>query len=167
MDRGYLDHFDRDRYPGPWLCLRPTEEDIQKATMDRLLRLGIKAWEVDAGAKTIRGRAMAALKMARRMDLARYVNQGQTGAASKGFVDIVGVLRGGRALLIECKRPEWLGPSPKTGKIIQVEPAGEPAPEQLAFLDTAHAQGALVGIVWSPNDLDEILARGGVNKSLA
>lgn len=165
LDRSYLWRWDRDRYKSSWLCLRPTEAQVQEATIMRLSLLGIPAAVVDAGAKKLRGRAIGAL---RRQGLdsrvASALLRGDTGILT-GLVDIVGTIPPkvhrlafpwGIPLFLEMKAPEHLEPSPRGG-FRQVDPAGAPTPDQLAFLDAMHGAGACVGVLWSVDDLREVL----------
>lgn len=164
-DRPFLWRWDRSRYKESWLCLRPSEEDIQAATMARLSFLGIPAAVVDAGAKKLRGRAIGAL---RRQGVAprdaAALLRGQTGILT-GLVDIIGTIPPrvhrlpfpwGIPFYIECKAPEHLEPSPRGG-FRQLDPAGVPSGDQLAFLDAMHRAGARVGVIWSVDDLQEVL----------
>lgn len=166
MAHPFLWRWDRARYKESWLCLRPTESDIQAATMARLSFLGIPAAVVDAGAKKLRGRAIGAL---RRQGLdpraASAALRGDTGILA-GLVDIVGVIPPvihrlafpwGIPLYLECKAPEHLEPSPRGG-FRQVGASGVPTPDQLAFLDAMHHAGARVSVIWSVDDLREVLS---------
>jgi hypothetical protein len=153
VDRPYLHRWDRSRYKESWLLLRPSEAQIQAAVLDCLSRRGIPALAVDAGAKRLRGRAFGAL---RRAGASTACLSGATGAGIAGLADIVGCLPGGRALFLECKAPEHLEPAPGGG-YRQVGGAGKPSPQQLGFLDAMHGAGACVGVVWSVDDLAEVL----------
>lgn len=151
----FLHRWDRDRYPESYLRRHVPEESVQSAILGLLAARKVFAWPVDSGAKTIRGRAYGALKGG---GLPTTSLIGRTGAAPKGVCDIIGVQREtGRAVLIEVKRPEWLGRSAKTGKLIQFQPPGTPTIEQLEFLQMGFAFGALVGVAWSIEDADLIL----------
>ena len=160
MTLPFITQWDRTRYSKTWLCTKPSEATIQKHILQRLALCGIQAFPVDAAAKIIRGRATGVLRRAGMVDAAAFVNRGKAGGARKGVVDIVGVFPGGRALFVEVKQPEWLELNPKTGALIQSRGAGKPTPEQLEFLLAMHAQGAVVGIAWSAEDLEAILAKG-------
>jgi hypothetical protein len=111
---------------------------------------------VDAGAKKLRGRAVGAL---RRAGVARpeAALAGATGAGIAGLADVVGTLKGGRSVYVEVKAPAWLGPSRRTGRMVQKRAAGEPTPEQLAFLLDAVRKGAVAGVAWSMRDVVELL----------
>ena len=164
VERTYLWQWDRCRYKTSWLCLRPTEDDIQAATMARLSFMGIPAAVVDAGAKKLRGRAIGAL---RRQGLgardASALLRGDTGILA-GLVDIVGTIPPavhrlafpwGIPLFIECKAAAHL--EPVAGGHRQIASPGKPTPDQLAFLDAMHGAGACVGVIWSSDDLREVL----------
>lgn len=152
-DRPYLWRWDRSRYKASWLCLRPSEAQVQAAVLEMLYWRGIPALAVDVGAKRLRGRAFGAL---RRAGASTACLSGATGAGIAGLADIVGCLPGGRALFLECKAPEHLAAVPRGG-FRQVESAGKPSPQQLGFLDAMHGAGACVGVVWSVEDLVEVL----------
>lgn len=155
----YRRAFDPARYSTVYLLEQVPERDVQATTLAHLRALGIPALAVDAGAAKLRGRAWGALKRAGVQD-PRGALHGQTGAGMAGLVDVVGTLPGGRALFLEIKAPQHLTMSRATaGRIIVKERAGKPTDDQLAFLDTMAAAGALVGIIWGPGDLEEILAR--------
>lgn len=153
--------FERERYSLQYLLARVAEEDVQGNALVKLEALGIPAVPVDVGAKKLRGRAIAALRRAKASTEAmNWVNQGATGAGVINFPDLVGCIPGsGRALFIECKAPEWLEPSTaRLGNFVVARRAEEPRPGQLAFLETMHQAGAVVGVIWGPRDLDRILA---------
>lgn len=145
--------------------LRASEAVIQAAVMARLSFLGIPSAVVDAGAKTLRGRAFGALvRSGVPGSTASAMLKGQTGILT-GLVDIVGVVPQqvhrqatpwGIPLFLEVKAPEWLEPD-RRGGLRQFRAAGRPSPDQLAFLDAMHGAGARVGIVWSSDDLLEVL----------
>ena len=158
----YLWRWDRSRYKASWLCLRPSEDDVQAACLSKLSFLGIPAMPVDAGAKLLRGRAYGAL---RRAGASTACLKGQTGAGFAGLADIIGVIPRsvhrldfpwGIPLFLELKAPEHLEPSPGGG-FRQVEAAGKPSSQQLGFLDAMHGAGACVGVIWSCEDLDFVL----------
>ncbi|MBK8467947.1 MAG: hypothetical protein IPL32_19205 [Chloracidobacterium sp.] len=153
----FLWRFDPDRYATAYLCSRIHEAQVVAWLLDALRRgWGAKAWPVDVGAKTLRGRAVGAL---RRRGVARpeQLLHGTTGAGMAGLPDIQAILPGGQAVLVEAKAPAWLKASGKTGRMILDRAAGAPDPTQLAFLTDAHAHGALVGCAWAVTDLFEIL----------
>lgn len=104
---------------------KPLEKDIQKAILDYLALRRIPAWRVNSGAM------VGEYKGKRRF--MRF-----NGAA--GHSDIAGVLSGGRALFIECKRP-----------------GGKPTPDQLAFIETMKATGALAFVATSVADVERAL----------
>lgn len=164
MTRPYLSEWDRNRYSLHFLLARVPEDKVQADLLEALKWRGIVALPVDAGAKDLRGRAQAmARQLGANQDQLRWINGGKSGAGIKGLADVVGVLPGGRALFIECKAPAWFAPSGKTGHLIQDRAPGKPSDAQLAFLDTMHAAGAVVGIVWGPGDLKHILAAAGLD----
>ena len=155
--RLYCDTFDRARYNDAYLLGCVSEATVQKNALATLNLHRIPALAVDAGGAKLRGRACRALKGAGVRNAASIMKGGTQGACSAGLSDILGTLPGGRALYIEVKAPEWLTRSPKTGRLIQKAAPGKPSDEQLAFLDTMAKAGALVGIIWSPDDLNELL----------
>lgn len=87
----------------------PLERDVQKAILDYLRTVGVLAWRVNVG-------AVAATHKGKR----RFVRFGVPGQA-----DIMGVLPGGTAIMVEVKRP---------GK--------RPTAAQVAFLRQVQAVGA-------------------------
>jgi hypothetical protein len=153
--RLYYDSFDRSRYNDAYLLGCVSEATVQKNALATLNLHRIPALAVDAGGAKLRGRACRVLRGAGVRNAA--AKGGTQGACSAGLSDILGTLPGGRALYIEVKAPEWLTRSPKTGRLIQKAAPGKPSDEQLAFLDTMAEAGALVGIIWSPDDLNELL----------
>lgn len=154
--RPYRSTFDRSRYSEIYLLRCIHEASVQNCALDLLAAHRIPALAVDAGAARMRGKIGRALKHGGVQNPGAYL-AGMAGAASAGLPDIVGVLPGGRALFVECKAPEWLTKSQKTGRLIQDRAPGLPSLDQLAFLDTMAAAGALVGVIWSPEDLNELL----------
>jgi hypothetical protein len=115
----------------------------------------IQACAVDAGGAKIRGSAYRALKAAG-VPNAGYIVQGGAGASIAGLVDIIGTLPGGRSLYIEVKAPAWYRLN-KQNQMRQSREAGKPSDKQLAFMDSMADCGALVGVVWSIGDLEDIL----------
>jgi hypothetical protein len=87
--------------------------------------------------------------------------RGRAPGGEPGLPDIHGIAPGGRPLYVEVKRPAHLVPSPKTGRLIVRRAAGEPTPQQLAFLAKARSLGALAGVAWGVPDLVGILSPGG------
>lgn len=153
--RPYPHEFIEDRYSPAYLLGCIPEQDVQAAILDLLYALRIFAMPVDAGAKTLRGRAARALRQA---GADGRILAGAVGAGGEGFPDIIGTLHpGGRSLFIEVKRPKWAGISSRTGKLITLQGPGLPTRPQLAFLDAAHRAGALVGVAWSVDDVRRIL----------
>ena len=159
----FICKFDRARYSDSWLALQIPESNIEKNILEKLRWKGILAVKTDTGAKTLRGRAVGLAKRlgGSKEDLA-VMNAGRTAAGVKGLPDVVGILPGGRSIMLEIKAPLWLARSPKTGKLVVKRQAGEPSDEQIDFLTRAHRQGAIVGVVWAPEDLDRILAENGL-----
>ena len=151
----------RERYPVDYLLGHVSEHDVQLVTLAKLRAYGIPALAVDAGARTLRGRAIGALKRAGAdAQAVAFVNNGSTGAGLAGLADVVGALPGsGRALFLELKAPEWLDPSNRReGQFIVARKPGKPTLEQLGFLNTMHHAGALVGVIWHASELDMLLA---------
>lgn len=154
----FLHEFKRERYSPAWLRLCASEDNVEKAILDSLRHRGIRAHKIDAGGKAMRGKLLQVLrKFGIRPEVANKIAAMVFGSAPKGWLDITGVLRGGRAMFVEVKKPEWLEISEKTGKLVQKQAAGKLEPEQLDFMIRMHSQGAVVGVCWSPEDLDEIL----------
>jgi hypothetical protein len=154
--RHYRDTFDRARYNDAYLLAQPTEDQVQGAALDLLAAMRIPALAVDAGGKRLRGDIGRAMRRGGVTSVGAYL-AGRSGAAHAGLSDILGTLPGGRALYIECKQPEWLTRSSKSRRLIQKAAPGKPSDEQLAFLDTMAEAGAVVGIIWSIEDLEQIL----------
>lgn len=153
--------FDRSRYSSAYLFQCISEAQVQAAVLAELLRLGIRAYVDDAGAKSLRGRTAGAMlrKGATRAEIAQ-VMKGRTGGGGKGQPDIRGHLPGGRALHIECKAPEWRNwlPSLRLGAGTKLRrAAGKLSPAQRARLVAAHADGCVAGVCWSVKDLKIIL----------
>jgi hypothetical protein len=152
--------FDRSRYALSWLQLCVPESNVEETILHSLKVRGIQAEKIDAGGRAMRGKLLQVL---RRFGIAaptaNKIAAMVFGSAPTGWLDITGVLPGGRALFIEVKAPEWLERSEKTGRLIQKRKAGTPEPEQLDFMVRMHRQGALVGICWSPDDLGDLLRR--------
>lgn len=164
----FLCRFDPARYSEFYLMSCVPEAKVQEDILDMLQWRGIPAVAVDVGAKKLRGRAVGALQAAGRGDLLHRL-KGTTGAGVAGLVDVLGTIPGrlvgqlrGVPLFVEVKAPRWLHKSPRTGALIQKEREGLPTAQQLAFLDTMHRAGAVVGVAWGLDDLDFILAAQGV-----
>jgi hypothetical protein len=147
--------FDRSRYPVDYLRAGYSEENIQPLIVARLRQLRCWVHVVDAGAKTLRGRAFGALRRAGASTVA--VQYGSAGSDAT-IPDLIGIAPDGRPLFIECKRPEHLARSPKTGALVQKRPAGEPTERQVSFLLEAERRGAVAGVAWAALDCDAILA---------
>lgn len=165
------------KYPFPYeyirrdstakLMLCPSEADVQAAILDYLNHSGVVAWAVDAGAKALRGRAVGlARKLGADKGALAAMNRGRSGAAARGVSDVVGILPGGRALLLEVKQPAWITTSKSTGGLIQKKPAGVPSDAQLAFLLAGHQAGALVAVVWSVEDVKKLFLSQGIDLSM-
>lgn len=150
----FLHTWDRSRYDHQWLLMCPTEDNVQKQLLTALAFRGIFAFPVDSGDKNLRGRAYGAMKRAGREDLIGHLH-GRS-ASYMGVSDIIGTMPNGRSLYIEAKAPEWLTYG-KRKDLVQKRPAGRPTEEQLAFLLDAHEHKAIVGVAWSPKDLEIIL----------
>lgn len=152
--------FDRSRYPEAWLRHGFDEKRVQALLLQHLRGRGCWCWTVDVGAAALQGRAAGALRRAgvRRPEA---LLRGRAPGGEPGLPDIHGIAADGRPLFVEVKRPQHLVVSPKTGRLIQRHAAGEPTPEQLAFLAKARARGALAGVAWGVVDLGPILAPTG------
>lgn len=154
--------WDRVRYAVAWLCTRPSEASVQAQILGWLARAGVRAFPSDAGARPLRGRAIGALRRAGvDGEAATRALKGRTGTA-EGVSDLIGTLPGGRSLYLEVKQPAWLEWLSHRGTARQLRGAGLPTPEQLRFLLEMHDQQALVGVVWSVEDAQAILATAGV-----
>jgi hypothetical protein len=93
--------FDRGRYPPGYLAIPHPESEVQGEILDLLSALRILALPIDAGARTLRGRAFGALVRAGRRDLTSAL-VGKTGAGTAGLPDIWGIIPPkGRALYVE------------------------------------------------------------------
>lgn len=106
----------------------PMERDIQKACL-QFLRIHPKVacvWRQNSGTFTEQNRDGSQ----------RYI----TAHTMPGLPDIVGFLRGGRALFCEIKRP-----------------GGKATPMQQAFIDRANAAGALAAVITSTEEIEELL----------
>lgn len=151
--------FDPGRYPLPYLLQGWPEIAVQNQALGIAKMRGHFLVAVDAGAAPLRGRAIGAMRRAGVAHPERLL-AGRTGTR-KGVVDLVGCLKTGRAVFVEVKAPARYEPSPATRKPIVAERAGEPTEEQLDFLAAAHEHGALVGLIWSPNDMLDLLVEAG------
>jgi hypothetical protein len=151
----FLHAWDASRYPVWYLEKCLSEAEVQSQILQMLPMMKVFAWPVDSGAKMLRGRAFGAL---RRGGLSTAALLGRTGAAPKGVCDIIGVQAPtGRAVLIEVKKPEWRQPSQKRPGRFTKQPAGLPTDEQIEFLREGFRRGAIVGVAWSPSDVERIL----------
>lgn len=152
--------FDASRYPEVWLRSGLDEARVQALLLAHLRARGCWCWTVDVGARALQGRAAGALRRAgvRRPE---GLLRGRAPGGEAGLPDIHGIAPGGAPLFVEVKRPAHLVVSPKTGRLIQARPAGEPTPQQLAFLAKARSLGALAGVAWGPQDLNSILCPPG------
>jgi hypothetical protein len=107
--------------------MRPgTESSLVRAVLQLLALRGVCAWRCNSGGLS---RTDAAGRR-------RYYKF----AGVEGLSDVAGVLPGGRALFVECKRP---------GRKATVA--------QAAFLDRMRAQGAVALVVEDVRDLAEVL----------
>jgi hypothetical protein len=106
----------------------PLEKDIQKACL-QLLRAHPKVaavWRQNSGTFTEQNADGSQ----------RYISA----HSMTGLPDIVGFLRGGRAVFFEVKRP-----------------GGKATPMQQNFIDRANTAGALAAVVTSPEQIEELL----------
>lgn len=135
--------WDATRYTEAYRNSGILESSVQASALAILRAQGCLAWVVDAGAKQLRGRAVAEIR-ANGGNVAALV--GRTGAGVKGMSDIMGIYRPGnrgQAIFIECKAP---------GK--------NPTQEQLDFLYAVRQAGAIAGVAWAGLDVIPILAQG-------
>ena len=142
-------------YSDHYLLSEISEEKVQEWVLDFLAAEHIKAFPADAGAKAVRGHVYRQLKAACVRN-AGVVVAGGRGAAYAGVTDIAGTMPGGRSLYIEVKAPAWYRLNNKNELRVK-RAAGLPTEDQLAFMDTMHEQGALVGVVWSPQDAADLI----------
>lgn len=155
----FATRFDASLYPRGWLLVPRDEESIVKpAVIERLTHHGALAFPVDSGSRALRGRIWGTLSREGSSHLLGRILGPGAGSSVTGAADVFAVLRGGRACLIECKRPAHLSPA---GKVLTR--AGEPSEDQIRFLLLALSRGATVGVAWGPSDVDRILlsARNG------
>lgn len=152
----FINAWDQERYPGAYLRQGLDEAAVQRMVQAKLRALGAFVLAVDAGARLMRGRVMGAARRAGLAPDAVLFTPGRTGVGVAGLADLVGCDAHGRMVAIEVKRPAHLVVSPKTGKLIQSRPAGQPTEAQLAFLLEVHRRGGIAGVVWSPADVDQV-----------
>jgi hypothetical protein len=145
--------FDRSRYSDNYLVQRVSEDDVQVGIIAELEFFRIDVIVIDAGMKRARGR-MAAIGASRGIELRelRAISKFTTGGGiPAGFSDLHATLApDGVSLYIEVKAPAWIDPD-KPSRIIRE--AGKPTEDQLAFLDSKHARGAIVMVAWSVDDV--------------
>jgi hypothetical protein len=148
----FLWQWDRDRYTPGYLRSGVLEAQVQEAVIAALtFRWKAKVTVIDSGDRRMRGR-MARIVAARGLN-PNDVVRGWGGSQERGVVDLAVTFPGGRAGWFECKKPEHCALS-ATGRLTQRKPPGQPKPEQLAFLLAQASLGAVVGVVWSPDDLN-------------
>ena len=135
--------FNRANYSAAYLAAEHAEAEVQRDIMRALAQLGILAGIFDAGGKAMRIRACG----------------GGRGAGTPGLPDIIGVLPGGRSLMIEVKRPAYITQCFQTGRERIFKRAGEPTDAQIVFIRAAIVKGAAAGFAWS---VDDALAIAGV-----
>lgn len=152
----FLHLWDANRYPLAYLRQGLDEAAVQRMVQAKLRALGAFVLTVDSGARLLRGRVMGAARRAGLPPDAVLFTPGRTGAGVSGLADLIGCDMHGRMVAIEVKRPAHLVVSSKTGKLIQQRPAGAPTPQQLGFLQEVHRRGGIAGVVWSPQDLDQV-----------
>jgi hypothetical protein len=149
--------FDPARYPESYLRMGFTEAQVQ-AYVVAYLRAVWKAQVtvVDVGDAKLRGRAAAMLRSA---GADPHAVVGAPGQMEQGVVDLAVSFPhlGGRAGWFEVKRPSRLVRSPRTGELVQERAAGAPTAAQVAFLERQRRAGAVVGVVWRAQDLDELV----------
>lgn len=134
----FLHRWDPSRYPNSYGALPITEADVVKVVVGALVVSRVLPFVIDAGSRALRGRAYGKLKG---LGIDLGVLAGKTGAAAKGFPDIVGIQIGtGRFVAIEVKKP-----------------GANPRAEQVEWLARAWQAGALVGVAWAAKDVETIL----------
>ena len=129
--------FNRANYPADYLARGYSEARVQSDILKALHAVGIAAWHVDSGGRALRSRAGA----------------GGRGVAQAGLPDVFGIIRGGRALQIEVKKPALI----IDGRIIK--PAGRPSQAQIEFIARALDLGAAAGFAWSVSDALKIAGK--------
>lgn len=141
--------FDRGRYSDLYLLSRVAEDQVQADILELLRSYAADACPLDAGGRRQRGRMMAAARAAG-IELAGIQNVKVGRAIPTGFADLEATLApAGRSLYIECKAPAWLD-----GNCKLLRAAGRPSEEQLDFLLSKHARGALVMVAWAATDVE-------------
>lgn len=149
-------------FPFPWTepkllpslylmqCL--TESHVQTQIIELLEMYRVDAVPIDAGGRRQRGRMIGAAKAAG-VNLGGIQNVKTGRAIPKGFADLEATLAPeGRSLYIEVKAPRWIN-----GDGVMIRPAGKATAEQLEFLLSKHARGAVVMVAWSAFEVDEYL----------
>jgi hypothetical protein len=141
--------FDIARYSDLYLLSQVSEGRAQADILELLRVYDVDACPIDAGGRRQRGRMMGAARAAG-IALAGIQNVKVGRAIPAGFADLEATLApAGRSLYIECKAPAWLD---ENRKIIRA--AGRPSAEQLDFLLSKHARGALVMVAWAATDVE-------------
>ncbi len=157
----FLHEFDRARYSPGYLRSGVLEAQVQDAVVAALSqRWRARVTVIDSGDRRLRGR-MARMLSTRGVNPNLAV-KGIGGTMERGILDLAVTFPGGRAGWFECKKPARYVVSPKTGRLIQRSEAGTPTPEQLAFLLAQYGLGAIVGVLWSPSDIETAIAAPGV-----
>lgn len=152
----FVHAFDPARYSPAYLRSGLLEEQVQEACVLRLqTRWRARVTVIDVGERRMRGR------LVRQFGISGKELVGLGGANERGIVDLAVTFPGGLAGWFECKSPAWFVVSKKTGRLIQKRPAGEPTPEQLAFLLAQARLGAVAGLLWAPEDLDALIPSAG------
>jgi hypothetical protein len=158
QDRPYLCKWDKTRYKRALLLGGPSEDEIQTGIVEALNISRVDVEIVDSGSNKLRlafSRVLHSVGLSpelvsRILGLIRNVAP----SSEPGRTDLSGVLApNGRGFFIEVKAPAKLDPT--TGNVLRS--AGKPKPEQLAYMDKKHAQGAIVGVAWSIDDAFEII----------
>jgi len=155
----FLSTWSTSRYDLGYLRRGLAERDVQEKVIQYLNLQGHFAFALDSGAKRLRGRAVRAMAAAGMAPgRAGALIKGMSGGSQAGIPDVFAVLKGeGRAALFEVKKPAHIIPANTRTGVKLKQPAGQPTDEQLAFLLTAHQAGAIVGVVWSVEDVAYIL----------
>lgn len=147
----FLHEWDADRYPVPYLRRGLLEKDVVEACVALLQsRWRAQVTVIDSGDARGRGRAARVIAgLGGNPGLIR----GSASQMEPGISDLAVTFQGGRAGWFEIKRPAWLEVSPSTGRLRQRREPGRPTEEQLLFLERQRRAGAIVGVGWSPIDL--------------
>lgn len=143
IDYPFPHKYERELQDRGRIIYRLTEAVVQRGVVAWLHAKHIPAWPQDAGGKETR-------KMLFRNGL--NVRAGGLSDLPEGWPDVIGILPGGRFLALEVKKPNYL--DLQTGR---QSGHGNPTERQLEMLYLMHRHGALVGVVWSVQDVERLV----------